>query len=318
MSNRWNEIPFTYHFINLTISNCTNKLPFVVGGATQQGTTHIFDNSNNQDAVSLFLSDNLIIGIVCDGCTSTHDEIRNSYSNNEIGSKLISFNLSNIIQNYLSENKIYDNGFLENIETSLLQRLATIIDLQLANDEKAKEIFIYDYLMTTILCFIITEKDFIVFSCGDGIIGINDNIQSLMENGTYLSSLLLPKCCPSAYVNSEPPSGFVINYKGNTSELQYILLATDGFTELIDKFQTKLKNFIFNSTIKAKDGYDFILPEFRKNILKDEDISKYSTLTNWPKDDASFLLLRRVSQDDRLVSSENINKGIEDDTINSN
>lgn len=316
MSQRWSEIPFTYHFINLRTNHSTNKIPFVVGGATQQGTTHIFDNKNNQDAISIFLCDDFMIGIVCDGCTSTHDELRNSFSNNEIGSKLISYHLSNILQKYLSTNKVLDESFLESIAESLFSRLQSFITSLREDDEKEKEIFIYDYLMTTILCFVVTEDNYIIFSCGDGVIGINDEIHSLDENGSYFSSSLLSVCCPTFYSKPIKTNKFNVNYIGKTSELENIFLATDGFNDIVAKYPLKLKSFIINSIPKAKNGYDFLLPEFRKSILNDEDISIYSTYANWPKDDASFLLLRRINVTNKLKSSENFIKGIEDDTIN--
>lgn len=316
MSQRWCEIPFTYHFINLRTNHYANKIPFVVGGATQQGTTHIFDNSNNQDALSIFINDDFMIGIVCDGCSSTHDELRNSFSNNEIGAKLISYNLSTILQKYLSTNKVFDESFLESVAESLFNRLHSFINSLLEDDEKEKEIFIYDYLMTTILCFVVTEDNYIIFSCGDGVIGINDDIQSLDENGFYFSSSLLSVCCPTFYSKPIKTNKFNVNYFGKTSELQNIFLATDGFNDIVDKYNPKLKSFIINSIPKARNGYDFILPDFRKSILNDEDISKYSISANWPKDDASFLLLRRICETDKLRSSDNFIKGIEDDTIN--
>jgi len=316
MSERWSEIPFKHHFINKKIDNGICRIPFVIGGATQQGTVHILDNSNNQDAISICIEDDLIIGIVCDGCTSTHDDLINSYSNNEIGSKLIAHTLSNILRSQLSESKIIDETFLEVVAKKLFDHLKSLISIMSLEGEKEKEIFIFDYLMTTILCFIVTENSFIVFNCGDGIIGLNNIFQLIDENGLYFSSSLLPECCPSLYSKPIRTNKFNIIYSGNTNELQSILLATDGFDDIAQKYQTKLSSFIIDTLPKSKNGFDFVLPDFRQFILRDKDISNYSTSFNWPKDDASFLVLRRIIENNKFKSSDNIIKGIEDDTNN--
>lgn len=81
---------FAYHFINLKKGHSKTELPFLLGGATRQGWSHRQQDTNNQDAVSISIDNDIMIGVVCDGCTSTHDKLKIRRSNNEIGSKLIS------------------------------------------------------------------------------------------------------------------------------------------------------------------------------------------------------------------------------------
>ena len=81
---------------------------------------------------------------------------------------------------------------------------------------------------------------------------------------------------------------------GPTSQLQNIFLATDGFREIAQNYNQTLLDFIDNSAIKPKGGFDFLLFDFRKRILQNSTIEQYSSTSNWPRDDASFLLLRRT------------------------
>ena len=181
------ETPFIYHFTNFKMADDNIKLPFAVGGVTQQGVEHRFDNQNNQDALSILIDNNYIIGCVCDGCSSTHDYLKDSFSNNEVGATLIGHIVTRNAQRILKDKEIEDvNLFINKLSESVLRQLVKLVDIFCEEDERDKELFIFDFLMTTTLGFIVTQEKYMVFYCGDGIIGIDDKINVVTISHTRM------------------------------------------------------------------------------------------------------------------------------------
>lgn len=318
---KFRETPFIHHFTNFRMADGGIKLPFAVGGGTQQGVDHRRDNQNNQDASSILIDNNYIIGCVCDGCSSTHDYLEDSFSNNEVGAKLIGHiatrNAQRIIKNKEIENV---NSFLNELSESVLRQLVELVDIFCEEDEMDKELFIFDFLMTTVLGFVVTQEKYIVFYCGDGIIGINDKINVLEETGSYFGEKVLQRCCPDKYSTIKSQnSDFKICSSGEVADLNNIFIATDGFYDVANDYKEELVNFVDQATKNVRSGFDYILPEFRNRILKNEAIYSEIMSKNWPRDDASFLLLRRINENKIITtnSSDNsIDGGLDNDSNN--
>ena len=290
------KTPFIYHFINFKMVDKNANIPFTVGGATQQGVEHKLDNQNNQDAVSILINDSYLIGVICDGCSSTHNNLQDAISNNEIGAKLIGYTIMQNVERII-RNREVDDLFLTELSNSVLHKLQEIVDIFCEEDEEKKEIFIYDFLMSTIIGFIVTEDKYIIFRSGDGIIGINGDIQILEEEtGLYFGEKLLYKCCPNKYPSNSQRSDLKVISSGKTSEIDNIFLATDGFYEIVKNNKEALIDFIEKSTPVVKNGFNFVIPEFRKKIIWNDAVIKTTLNTNLLKDDASFLLLRRLEK----------------------
>lgn len=295
MNNYWINTPFVHRFVNLTNDKVQMVIPFAIGGATQQGTEHALDNLNNQDAISISIAEDFLIVTVCDGCSSTHDTLRDSLSNNEVGAKLIAFTTTKTIQTLIGTNDITDsNHFVQTLSQKLTDKLVSIINLLADTNEKDKEIFIFDFLMTTILGLVVTKDYYLVFGCGNGIIGVNNEIRVLEDTGSYFAASILPKCCPSRYSKITESNNLSVLAYGSSSDLTSIFLATDGFNDIVQNFCQELTDFIKQVTPKSKCGFDFLLPAFRKYILGNNRVDEYSITSKWPKDDASFVLLRRM------------------------
>jgi hypothetical protein len=309
MSTRWNEIPFGYRFVNLRKDEPNLSLHFAVGGATQPGTEHLLDNHNNQDALSISIGDNFLLGTVCDGCTSTHDELRDSFSNNEVGAKLFAQTVANNLQKLLKRNRLkHPDSFIKALSQKTSRQLVSLVKTIVGDDEKEREVFIFDFLMSTILGFVVTTENYLVFAYGDGIIALNSQITVLEETGSYFAASILPECCPSLYPKVSNSNTFKLIAHGSTSELQSIFIASDGFREIVQHFDEPLVDFINTGATKPKGGFDFLLLDFRKRILQNTSIEQYSSTLNWPRDDASFLLLRRTD-DSKAAETHNESRG---------
>lgn len=298
----WNETPFIHHFVNLKSDQRNNALPFVIGGATQQGVAHRLENQNNQDAICIEFNNNYIAGVVCDGCTGTHNSLRNSFSNNEVGAKLFSKKIIEIIKNNVADNQLRNGELVNRISEGLISDFSRLVDAMCPNSEEDKEVFIFDFLMTTIIGFVVTSDKYIVFNCGDGIFGVNERVSEIQESGKYFSENLLKVCCPSKYANMEGQTELKVCAEGSSSDLDNIFIASDGLLPLVLDFPNVLLNFTNRIKPKAKNGFDFLLQDLRMNVITQEQVSTHSL--EWLKDDCSFLLLSRTERNNRIIKVE--------------
>jgi hypothetical protein len=289
----WINTPFEFHFINLKAQQTPTNLPFAISGLTQQGVEHKLENRNNQDATGIVVEDNLIAGIVCDGCSGTTPALHDSISNNEFGSRLIVRLLAKIIRKTYNEKKLDDSAdFVQSIQSQLLSELKNIVEIVCEENELDKTIFICDFLIATIYCVIADESKYVVFYCGDGVIGINETIKVTNESGKFLSANLFKMCCPVKFKNADINEDFRIYSNGKSSELKSVFIASDGFNEIAGGFKYQLLNFMNIET--SKNGFFDVKQDFREKILEDPNIINEIALKNWLDDDASFILLKKV------------------------
>jgi len=114
--------------------NCPEcHLPFQFGGATQCGRLNT--HNNNQDAMALWSRSQCIVGVVCDGCSTS----AGSFSNNEVGARIIAMVTTEIVGamcQAISVNKLADE--LSELELRICERitqLADIVALERQRDE---------------------------------------------------------------------------------------------------------------------------------------------------------------------------------------
>lgn len=295
MSNLWTKTPFAAHYLGVTKKEngqCT--LPFSIGGATQLGLAHKHRQFNNQDALSLVIEDALIVGVACDGCAGTDGRLQNIFSNNEVGAKLLSQFVARAVVMFMREEPFHARpGFLDVLQEHFISQFCTFVTCCFGSDSLTTDLFIRDCLLTTVLGFIVTPENYLVFSCGDGVIGINGKFTILEQTGVYLSACLLRRLRPDCYPVGRAEASLREFAAGKTSDLQSIFVATDGFGEALHHEPAIFADFAA-TTVASEPGLAFILPEFRKGVL--ERLRSKNNLDSWPSDDASFLLLRRIAE----------------------
>jgi hypothetical protein len=290
------RVPFEYRFTTFLPPKQAPKIPFAVGGGTQSNPEHRSDNINNQDASRLILSENWIIGVVCDGCAGTHRSIEEfTSSSNEVGAKLLSHLVCEKAQWLLRTSSLKDQAvFLHRLSGELTRALEALTIAFCGDDEFARECFAFDFLSATILGFVVTAEEYLIFYAGDGIIGVNDEVQFLKDQeGTYFAGNLAWRLCPSLY--SGPIGHATLNMfrSGPTQELRNIFLGTDGLYGCIDANRPAWLTFLASRPPDPENGLDFLLPEFRTKIAwTDSCIDTF-------RDDATFVLLRRVDEIDQ-------------------
>ncbi len=308
MKSVWSKTSFICHLINQRVG--TTQLPFSVAGLTQQGVMHIDDNINNQDAIGILTEENFIAGIVCDGCTGTHAEFKRGSSNNEVGAKLTTYLSMRLLKKILSEGELSGEAVINEFSKRMVDSVNSIVNF-FCEDEKEKELFIADFLTTTVVGFFVNQNKYVIFHSGDGIIVLNEDIYSLNDDsGSYFVSSILEnnKDNNTAKVfaegetdkqeiteKSETGQEFKIFAEGETDKLTNLFLATDGFSDFIDNYRDIFLNFVnISDHLKQKGFNPNFVRDFRKQVVWDKKIMERIELKNWFKDDSSFIFLKRM------------------------
>lgn len=293
--------PFTDKSCASLILEGPPSFPIAIGGVTQ-GKTSIGDlRFNSQDAYGIYVGKSLVIGVVCDGCGSAADqtEKQDRCSSNEVGARLLVHATINACLRLLKvttgtlpqKQQHLDKAFLANLANALLKSLATTVKAFCGTDQNLRETFIFDTLLATVLGVIVTENRFLVFGCGDGYVGVNDEVISLKDQaGQYLANHLLPSLCPGRYKDKQFASQLHSLAASTTEEFRSVLLATDGFAPIHSSdaafFQNLLNEPAQSAQVQA--GHDRLLRELRRRLLtgaaKDVEF----------KDDATMVAVRRT------------------------
>lgn len=281
------------------------SFPMAIGGVTQRKTSVADPGFNSQDAYGIFIGKNLLVGVVCDGCGSgalkTQEQDR--CSSNEVGARLLTHATINTCLRLLKVSKgtvpqkhHLDKAFLPDLTNALLKSLATTAKAFCGSDQDLCESFVYDTLMATVLGVIVTNSRFLVFGCGDGYVGVNDEVLSLKDQeGQYLANGLLPLLCPGQYKDKQFAAHLHSLAASTTEEFRSVLLATDGFAPIHSSdagFFQNLLNAPAQST-QVHAGHDRLLRELRKRLLtgpaKNVEFN----------DDATLVAVRRTETPDQ-------------------
>jgi len=296
MKNIYQENPFGTRFTYFRFPQHEPELPFVVGGGTQAPRFHQFSNINNQDAANIAIGRDYFIGIVCDGCASTHEDLEND-SSNEVGAKLLSYVFTQRLLRALENgtrfccSSCFEKALLGEVSADLSSFLSSF-----CKNEQERELFTFNFLLCTVLGFVVTPENYIVFHAGDGVIGVNNCIHLLEDDEGYYIGNDLIKSFRSETVNGHLlGNNLKIIAMDQTQKLKNIFLATDGFYDMVSRNTSAFVDWMTKcpSASQIENGYDDLLPEFREKIGWNESIN------TGLRDDATFLLLRRTCKDSR-------------------
>jgi hypothetical protein len=297
-------LPFSSKNATSLVLNGLPSLPIAIGGATQRKTPVGDFGVNSQDSFGIYIGEKMVVGVVCDGCGSGHKSTvsQDRFSSNEVGARLMvqaiinsSVRMLNGTGGLLATKPSLDKAFLQRLSKTLLKTLTTTVKAYCGTDEEMSERFILDNMMSTILGVIVMQDRFLVFGCGDGYVGVNDEIVSLKnQEGKYLANNLLPALCPKKYANGCFPSSLDSLATSTFDEFQGVLLATDGFAPVHSQdasfFQSLLKARPTHPQVES--GHDRLLRELRGRLLtgpaKDVEF----------RDDATLLAVRRLNTTD--------------------
>lgn len=208
-----------------------------IRGGSRQGTRHIRLNQNNQDACtyqtfSVPVFDRTYhIGLVSDGCSGNP-----MFSHSEVGAHLLVLYAYRRIQELICSHVALQDipkvlypsitEFLLDIMTKVMPSHVLWkypVSIKDRQDWNGQTRFKNDFLSATLLGFIADELDLIVFSAGDGIVVVDDEIKIIDQNNQ--------PDYPSISVN-RPSEGFqTVQYQ--TDMVQRVAITTDGLDRLV-------------------------------------------------------------------------------------
>jgi len=282
---------------------------FKVVQGTITGKYHLSIGKNNQDASQVRYG-NGVVAVVCDGCgSSEHSEVGAQLGAHLIAEKLITLNTDVIEED--PENPIEFEMELDNIKRSIVWKI-----MEIANAMKGSTFnIIQDYFLFTCIAAIIREKYTTIISIGDGTVAVNGDVKRLgpFENNAppYIAYNAIKEC-----VKLNDDCGFKIVKIVPTSEVETILIGTDGLDDLEDAE---------NKKIPGKDEMVGPLSQFWKNDLyfrNPHAINRRLTLINRThikldkygqgirremghlRDDTTMIVIRRENDDSISAGEE--------------
>lgn len=284
---------FDYHINLYTDSNNNTSLPFAVFGLSQEGIEHKNISIGNQDVGTIYIGRNIIIGALADGCTSGCNLDGTSY--NGMGAAFISYMATRILRKIVIKKKIKSYNILELFEYEMMLSIKKILNI-LNPWRFEQEPLIKNMLLSTILFFIVTEKDYMVAGCGDGDVVVNGGHKNLnIYSGDYMSSKIINLNKNNGIDPLERRGKINSHSNGDMSGLSSIMISTDGFLdEDIVKSVAFDEFFIGDKRKILKKGFNDRLTEYRNDFLP--SILEKKKNREWPQDDATFICINRVEK----------------------
>jgi serine/threonine protein phosphatase PrpC len=243
----------------------------------------------NQDALALCSREKTMVGVVCDGCGGSVT----GQSNNEVGARIIAGSVANLLEQTLQGSTVENFATrIADFERALCERILTAVGALFP--EPDLKIALHSYFMSTILAFAVDETSYVVFGCGDGVIGLNSEFRSLDQNsGAYLTGRLLDY--PEGWRDQldKGEGALRVLALGRAESLDSLLLASDGFEDFTAEFPQLLKD-VLAAPASASRGFDQqLVIDFRARFWHLPELQKWAE-TRDGYDDRSFLLIRRI------------------------
>jgi|GEM_PF-4251302 len=192
-----------------------NETLWNVNKAITIGNDHLIEKSNKQDFCSLVHNDNIIVGVVCDGCSSAkHSEVGATLIGTYLMNNLLA--MRNRIDTLSIDEIRYDIGFGL---TSFIRQLCFNLGL----DENLQASFIEQCMTATFLFTVITDGYIYIGQCGDGIIIINGDKNEIDQDDKpeYIAYCALPGA-------KKTFNDFINITKFGIDGISDIAIATDG------------------------------------------------------------------------------------------
>ncbi len=260
---------------------------FQIAAGTIIGKHHTRLGKNNQDAYYTFQSNSVTIAIVADGCGSGQ--------NTEVGAKLGVKLLGEIL---LKKLNIYpQTNFWSEVQKDLLE----FIQVLAVNMGDNLSQIIIDYFLFTLIGVIITEETTTIFSLGDGIIILNENMTQL---GPFPNNA--PPYLSYNLISNYHKYAFQINHQLSTDQVKSILIGTDGVEDLILSQEKKQpgkeelvghinqfwqEDIYFQNTDMIRRKLSLINTDITQGNWFNQELIKYTGLLS---DDTTLIVIKKT------------------------
>lgn len=278
----WEKAPFFSNSGLLSKDHWTD-LSFSIGSFSRIGYHHLRHGMNNQDALQVVVESKLIIGVLCDGTSSTSEQAIRTFSNNEVGANLISLIVANLCQSLIGQWKgPLSKSFVNYLSRCFQKKYRELFGL--LNTDSPKNIVASHLLTGTCIGFIVLKDQYLVFAAGDGMVNVNGNFVELIKPEKNFISISL--------LNNKKPL-FRIVSTGNTSNLNNLMIASDGI-RLKSFYNHKSLNSFISKKSSLKNGFHDMTSEFHTEVLNEFLEGEND---KWPGDDTSLIVLQRTKEE---------------------
>jgi len=201
---------------------------FEIANGQVIGRRHRQTGKNNQDAMYWQADERALVGIVCDGCGShPHSEV-----GAQIGARIVAAEIARMLD--VATHPDADDAWAtpeiwENIRLNTLAHINRPV--QALGDDRQQ--IICDYFLFTVVGFLITPMQTVLFSNGDGLVIINDKeipLGPFSGNAPPYFTYDLSDASVSSI--SQTDTAFKISGCIPTAALDRILIGTDGVIDL--------------------------------------------------------------------------------------
>lgn len=280
----WEKAPF-FSNSGLLQKDHQTDLPFSVGAFSRIGHHHLRYGMNNQDAIQVVVEPNLIIGVLCDGTSSSSEKVLRTFSNNEVGANLISLIITNLCQSLIQQWKgPLSKAFVNYLSRCFQKKYRELFGI--LGTDSTKNIVAGHFLTGTCIGFVVVKDQYLVFAAGDGMVNVNGGFVELLKpEKNFISFSLLNRRKALFHVVST----------GDTSKLNNLMIASDGI-KLKSFYNHKSFNSFITKKSSLKNGFHDMTSEFHTKVLNeflDGENDK------WPGDDTSLIVLQRVKRRSR-------------------
>ncbi len=280
---------------------------FEITSGTILGKEHRWDGKNNQDGFCHYFGEEMLIAVVCDGCSGSKDS--------EVGAKIGARVVTNAILdtiNFITEEDPHSSSFSPH-KSSEIKHLWFWHIVRNNILEKLKLFSNYigysklnDFFLFTIVGSLLFRDTAVFFSFGDGVIAVNQEIQTIGPFPDNEPPYIAYGLTKNSFAEKYPDlMQFQIHKTLLTKEVQSFLIGTDGVSDLINSANKKIpgKNELVGplSQFWEKDDY-FENPVIlqRKLNLINREIVKMNEQTQslerengHLKDDTTIIVGRR-------------------------
>ena len=258
-------------------------LPFALAQGSVTGHSHVVRLRNNQDGVAVHLSEELIVAVVTDGCSSARGS--------EVGAQLGARWLANWVPKLLAQAP-GDAELMEAVRSGLLgyvegaaRGLSPEQELLVASVE---EFFLFTYLVA-----VVQPERCLVFGQGDGVFSVNCKPTVLdpgPENAPAYPSYALVLHAVSPSVGPLQP---VLHHTGPTQGLRSLVIATDGAIDLIERAEENLEDGDEQGGLEQFERG----PALVKNpSLLQQRLNLIGRVNHRLRDDTTLAVIRRLGQ----------------------
>lgn len=210
-----------------------------IAGRDKVGDADFYLGGSNQDHLSSYVSEELCILIVTDGCTGS-DAKKRFRSSNQLGSiNGAHYVIESILDRLPIASALEEQSFWEDVHAGILERLCIHAELLAGNrsttwSDDYWNAFLQAHFMFTIVGVCLTPETGRFFSIGDGYVSHNDQLMRLgstLSGPAYIGRCLMKPDAPYPTVDGV----FRMSDPFQVADTQNLGVFTDGLTHLLNR-----------------------------------------------------------------------------------